>query len=204
MIKVTVGNNLSRKSVIVEETATLREVLEDNEINYTTGMTALDGATLKAGDLDKTFADFGISEKCYLLNVVKADNAAEITVLGEAAVLTSSMKLEDIQMLKKYNPKVLSVFDSETKEESFRVSVSAGGAGMANKYGISFSPTANANGYAQVTINLPEDHGDVMDYLEDHFGEALLYLNDIEANADEAIAATKDHRRTVRNQIRIL
>ena len=35
-----------------------------------------DSLTLSPGDLDKTFADFGIAEKCYLLNVVKADNAA--------------------------------------------------------------------------------------------------------------------------------
>jgi hypothetical protein len=35
----------------------------------------LDGAPLQPGDLDKTFAQFGITDKCFLLNVVKADNA---------------------------------------------------------------------------------------------------------------------------------
>lgn len=75
MIRITVGNNLSRNSVIVEETTTLRKVLEDAGIDYTIGMTSLDGSTLAPSDLDKTFADFGITEKCYLLNVVKADNA---------------------------------------------------------------------------------------------------------------------------------
>jgi hypothetical protein len=39
-------------------------------------MMNLDGSPLHPGDLDKTFADFGIAEKCYLLNVVKADNVA--------------------------------------------------------------------------------------------------------------------------------
>ena len=32
-------------------------------------------STLKPGDLDKTFAEFGIKEKCFLMQIVKADNA---------------------------------------------------------------------------------------------------------------------------------
>jgi len=75
MIKVTMGNNVKRTSEVLDENTTLREALEDAGIDYTTGIMNLDGSTLGPGDLDKTFADFGITEKCYLLNVVKADNA---------------------------------------------------------------------------------------------------------------------------------
>ena len=75
MIKVTMGNNVKRKTEILDDSTTLREALEAAEIDYTTGIMNLDGSTLNPGDLDKTFADFGITEKCYLLNVVKADNA---------------------------------------------------------------------------------------------------------------------------------
>lgn len=75
MIKVTVGNNVKRESVIVDENTTLRTVLEDNGIDYTSGTMHLDGSSLKPGEIDKTFTDLGITEKCYLLNVVKADNA---------------------------------------------------------------------------------------------------------------------------------
>ncbi len=75
MIKVTVGNNVKRESVIVEASRTLRSVIEDAGIDYTRGVMHLDGSSLQAGDFDKSFADFGITEKCFLLNVVKADNA---------------------------------------------------------------------------------------------------------------------------------
>ncbi len=75
MIKVTVGNNVKRNSVIVDEATTLRSVLESNEIDYTRGTMHLDGSTLQPGDLDKSFSEMGIREKCFLLNVVKADNA---------------------------------------------------------------------------------------------------------------------------------
>ena len=75
MVKVIVGNNVKRETVIVPGNTTLRTVLEDNGIDYTRGQMNLDGATLGPGDLDKSFSDFGIAEKCFLISVVKADNA---------------------------------------------------------------------------------------------------------------------------------
>jgi hypothetical protein len=75
MIKVTIGNNVKRDNHILDADTTLREALEDAGVDYTRGVMNLDGSTLNPGDLDKTFADFGITEKCFLLNVVKEDNA---------------------------------------------------------------------------------------------------------------------------------
>ena len=76
MIKVTMGNNLERKSEVVNANTTLRAALDMVGINYNCGMMNLDGSPLDDEDLDRTFADFGITDKCFLLNVVKADNAA--------------------------------------------------------------------------------------------------------------------------------
>ena len=76
MIKVTVGNNVKREAVIVDANVTLRSVLENAGVDYTRGVMHLDGSSLNPGDLDRTFASFGITEKCFLLHVVKADNAA--------------------------------------------------------------------------------------------------------------------------------
>ena len=76
MIKVTIGNNVKRTTEILDASTTLRSALESAEIDYTKGMMNLDGSPLSPGDLNKTFEDFGITGKCYLLNVVKADNAA--------------------------------------------------------------------------------------------------------------------------------
>lgn len=75
MIKVTIGNNLKRENVIIDENTTLRSALETNGVDYTRGVMHLDGSSLQPDDLDKTFADFHLGEKCFLLNVVKADNA---------------------------------------------------------------------------------------------------------------------------------
>lgn len=75
MIKVIFGDNLDRKQAIVEKTATPRSVLEDAGFDYSRGALNLDGATLRPGDIDKTFEELGVTEKCYLLSVVKMNNA---------------------------------------------------------------------------------------------------------------------------------
>ena len=76
MIRVTIGNNVKRTNEILDPNTTLRTALDDAGIDYTRGITNLDGSSLSPGDLDKTFADFGITETCFLLTVTKADNAA--------------------------------------------------------------------------------------------------------------------------------
>ena len=75
MIKVTIGTNTNRKAVNVDPNRTIKSVLDEQAINYTTGTLHLDGATLQPGEINKTFADFGITDSCYLIAVVKADNA---------------------------------------------------------------------------------------------------------------------------------
>jgi len=75
MIQVTIGNNLNRKKIVMDPNTTLRSALEDNEIEYASAIVQLDGCALQPGDLDKTFSEMNITEKCYLLAVVKADNA---------------------------------------------------------------------------------------------------------------------------------
>ena len=74
-IKVTVGNNVQRNTLMVDDSSTLRGILESEGIDYARGQMHLDGSSLRPGDLDKTFADLGITSQCYLLNVAKTDNA---------------------------------------------------------------------------------------------------------------------------------
>lgn len=75
MVKVTMRTNGKGVSPILDENTTLRQALEDQGFDYTRGNWHLDGAALTPGDIDKSFADFGIGEKCFLISIVKADNA---------------------------------------------------------------------------------------------------------------------------------
>lgn len=77
MIKVTAGNNVKRETVIIDEHTTIRNCLEDLDIKYNSGVMNLDGTPLSERELDSTFEQLGVASDstCYLLNVVKADNA---------------------------------------------------------------------------------------------------------------------------------
>lgn len=75
MLKITVGTNTNRKTVMATEDTTMRQCLEENGINYSAGQTSLDGCVLQPGDMDKTFADMHVTEKAYLVCVQKMDNA---------------------------------------------------------------------------------------------------------------------------------
>lgn len=75
MFELTIGTGLNRRKVPCELTTTLRNALEQYEIDYSVGTIHLDGASLRPGDLDKTFAQFNIDRAATLTVVVKGDAA---------------------------------------------------------------------------------------------------------------------------------
>ena len=189
MINVIIGNNVSRKNVIIDENTTLRQALEQNEIDYARGMTSLDGVTLKAGDMDKTFADLGVTEKCYLLNVVKADNAAQIKIMGNVAFVESGLDLADVKKLAKYRKEALSLFkgDGAEKQETFKVGTGAGD-GSIGQYGVSFGTGTTTEGKALVALRIPDDVADKKKWVKDVVGASILKLNEVERQFESANA----------------
>ena len=99
MIKVTLITNAGRQYAMVAEDATPRQVLEENSVNYGVGKVTIDSIPVAMGDMDKSFAELGVKDTCYLTCVVKADNAAKAVVAGNACVITSAAKLEDLKLL---------------------------------------------------------------------------------------------------------
>lgn len=76
IIQVKIGTNTNRKTVNLDNSTTLRNALESNGVELDSqGVISLDGCPLQPGDINKTFADFGVDERCSLTKVVKADNA---------------------------------------------------------------------------------------------------------------------------------
>jgi hypothetical protein len=77
IIKVMVRDNVKSKQLSVSDSDTVRSALEAAEVDYAAPgtSTTMDGATLLPGMMDKTFAELGITEKCYLMSIRKTDNA---------------------------------------------------------------------------------------------------------------------------------
>lgn len=202
MISVCVGNNLGRTTTIVDSANTLRQVLESNNIDYSLGMTSLDGSTLRAGDLDKTFEDFGITEKCYLLQTVKADNAANVKVFAGVCVIESQFSPEEWNKVSKFRPKALSLYDPETKDEIFRVAMGSG-KGSLSKYGATFGSAVTQEGNATITLDVPAGV-DSKEWALDAIGVSILNLNKVEDQFVDAYNAVSDEQAAIANCISIL
>jgi len=202
MIKVVVGNNVKRESVIVDERTTLRSVLEDAGIDYTRGVMHLDGSSLQPGDLDKSFGSLGITEKCFLLNVVKADNAASVVIAGDAVVITSELKLEDIKTVEKYRPKALVLLGGEDGKEP--VFVIGAGAGNINQYGAEFCGEArDGSGKACITLVMGGNTDDVKAAVADKFGAALVNIGKLEASIPAVLEEIKAEREAIMANISV-
>lgn len=70
-ISVIVGHNTDRHQKLYPDTATLREIFEDQGIDYGRGMTMLDGTTVT--NLDMSLADYGKTSRATLFSISKTD-----------------------------------------------------------------------------------------------------------------------------------
>lgn len=115
---------------------------------------------------------------------------ANIKILGNAAVLTSTLKAEDINKLARFKPEALKIINKETKNEIFAISF--GYRPNVTPYGVSFTDKTE-DGYAQTTIALPPgfvDDKDKIEFVKNQYGYILLNLNKLEAQAQETLNVT--------------
>lgn len=75
MLRVFIGTQLSRTPYDIAPATTLRDAFDMAEVDYASGTVLLDGSPLKAGDIDKTFAELGKTERAILIVTKKLDNA---------------------------------------------------------------------------------------------------------------------------------
>lgn len=110
---------------------------------------------------------------------------AKVVIAGNAVVITSSMKLEDIRTIKKYYPDALVLQGGKCGQEPiFAIDVenNADGCGKINQYGASFAAsTRNEEGLATITLICSEKvEGDIKEYVADKLGLAISRLNMLE------------------------
>lgn len=117
---------------------------------------------------------------------------AKTKILGTAVTITSAVKVADFKTLAKFKPAALALTEvvDGVKEEKF--SVALGTSPSVTKYGIVFD-SANANGYAEVTLQIPASIAadKRKEYVADTYGYALLNLNQLEGQIAEIMAETE-------------
>ena len=120
---------------------------------------------------------------------------AKIVIAGDAVVITSALKLEDIRTIEKYRPKELVLKGGEDGKEPIFALGTTEGSGNINAVGASFGRESHdAEQLATITMCTNGATGDVKDWLADHLGGAIINLNQLEAKLPavlDAIAAQK-------------
>lgn len=113
---------------------------------------------------------------------------AKTRIIGDAIVITSTLKLKDIKNVKEHRPNACSLWGGEDgKEELFRIS--AGETGSISNMGIVFGAASRDEGkFAEMTIVAPEMGTDPKEYVAEHYGVALANLNKLEQQLPAVIA----------------
>lgn len=76
MFKVNVGNNVKKKTVIVDGGKTLRQILEENNVSYSGGIVRFNGESVANEELDNRLDDYtDLPETSSLFCAVHLENA---------------------------------------------------------------------------------------------------------------------------------
>ena len=128
---------------------------------------------------------------------------SKITIVGDAAVVTSAVLLEDLKTLQKFKPHALKLIDSETKEEIFSATI--GSRASFSKFGIVFTG-ANGEGKATATLTLPTGLSDEkkIEYVKDTYGYGLLNLKSLEDQIKSIMDTTAGEFAAMANSIEII
>ena len=116
---------------------------------------------------------------------------AKLSILGNAVVITSAMKLEDIRTIEKYNKDALILKEDVEGKKVPVFGVATGSTGEINQNGATFADaTRDDDKFAQITLCTCAAGitGDVKEWAADKFGKAITRLNQLE----ETIPAVLD------------
>ena len=128
---------------------------------------------------------------------------SKVKIVGNAAVFTSDLKVEEILKVKKFTKGGLKLRD-EKGNEIFSIDYATTG-GSISEHGIVYSEV-NAEGYAQLSTlldeNVPAEHR--MDVILDEYAIAIGNLNTLEAYVRETATELNNTVEGIRNAIEVV
>jgi len=107
---------------------------------------------------------------------------AKIVIAGDAVVVTSALKLEDIRTIEKYRPKALTLMGGDDGKEPVFAIGTTDGCGNINQVGASFGRESH-DGEKLATITMctgTAGTGDIKEWVADRIGTAIISLNKLE------------------------
>lgn len=107
---------------------------------------------------------------------------AKIVIAGDAVVVKSTLKLEDIRTIEKYRPKALVLMGGEDGKEPVFAIGTTDGCGNINQVGASFGRESHdEDKFATITmVTGTGATGDIKEWVADRIGTAIISLNKLE------------------------
>lgn len=130
---------------------------------------------------------------------------AKIVIAGDAVVVTSSLKLEDIRTIAKYRPKELVLKGGEDgKEPIFAIGVTEG-CGNINEVGASFGrETHDEEKLASITMCTGVGTtGDIKEWVADRIGGAIINMNKLEEKLPAVLEEIETEKAEVMSNITV-
>ena len=129
---------------------------------------------------------------------------ARIAVMGNAIVVTSGVKLDELKTIQKYRPCALTLYGGEDGKEPMFV-IKCGCASSFNKYGATFAEETRGEngGYATMTI-VDEISGDPAEFVAEKYGTAIRNLNALEEKLAGVLDEIVAERQNVKESITVL
>lgn len=129
---------------------------------------------------------------------------AKIVIAGDAVVITSSLKLEDIKTIQKYRPKELVLKGGEDGKEPIFAIGAGSGYGNINEVGASFGGTTHdEEKLATITMVANAGTEDVKNWVADRLGGAIINLNKLEEKLPGVLAEITAQKATVMSNITV-
>lgn len=128
------------------------------------------------------------------------EEKAKVYIMGCAAVIVSTIALEDWKMVEKYAPKMLQVLDEEEKDIVFTVRTDSG-PGRITHEGIVWGEAADEEGKATITILIDTDIENKKEAVMDICGSALLDLIEIEKEMPNLVKEIREEREKIESCI---
>jgi hypothetical protein len=124
--------------------------------------------------------------------------AVKVGISGDQVVVTSTMTLTDLLLVKKHRPDALCLKDKDGNE-TFRVGV---GSNSISRNGVSYADeTHHGSGLATASAVIPKGTKDAKEYIVDTHGLAIANLNKVESGLTNVISEINKARSDLRESI---
>jgi hypothetical protein len=129
----------------------------------------------------------------------------KISINGDAFVLTSSLSVKDIKLVKKYKPDALKIYADDKKEkEKFLIGYAEGKPSLTSINLTFGGETRDDAGLATLTQILPDGMKDAdvaKEYVAELLGQSIPYISELEKTVPEAAKKLAESKKTLLDSI---